>query len=362
MRILITNAYLDDYAGTQVVTRDLAVEFRRMGHEPVVYSPGRGRVAEEIRQQGIAVTDSLETMSAAPDIIHGQCNAALEALARFPEAPGVMVCHGVGDYTSPAFFFPRIFRYAGVDERCVRHLRAAQEIPQARILWTPNAVDLRRFRQRSRLPARPRHAAVFTRDSRAHVPTLRRACRRMRLELEVFGGAGKTIAQPETVLPRFDVVFAKARCALESLATGNAVVLCAGDAGAGAMVSTQNYHELRRKNFGIEALTAAMDTESICEQLQSYDRDDAAAVCERVRAEAGLEQAAQRWIEIYKQVIEESLAMPPDRDAELLAIAKYLARRSYESRMRWEKQQLRRIAAIPVVGRRAARLAQKFAK
>ena len=42
LKILITNAYLATYGGTQVVVRDLACELTRQGHQVAVYCPRLG--------------------------------------------------------------------------------------------------------------------------------------------------------------------------------------------------------------------------------------------------------------------------------------------------------------------------------
>ena len=49
-------------------------------------------------------------------------------------------------------------------------------------------------------------------------------------------------SRPEELLPKYDLVFAKARCALEAMATGCAVVLC-DFAGLGSMVNPERFPE-----------------------------------------------------------------------------------------------------------------------
>src|SRR5207253_11139176 len=100
--------------------------------------------------------------------------------------------------------------------------------------------DLARFARRRPLPPRPRRALIFS--NRAHeytfIPAVRSACRRRGLELDVGGaGVGRTVDNPETLLPNYDLVFAKARCALEAMAVGSAVILCDAD-GLGPLVTS----------------------------------------------------------------------------------------------------------------------------
>jgi len=228
LKILITNTRLDGFTGTEVVVRDLALELRRQGHMPLVYSPVPGAMAQAITSQGIEVATDLNKLSTVPDIIHGHHHAqVVEALLHFPSLPAVFVCHsGAADIDEP-FYFPRILRYVAVDTRCKARLENTSGIPTQRIEVILNAVDLQRFQPRSALPPKPRRALVFSNYASryTHLPAVRRACRRMGLELDVLGDlAGTCVADPESVLPGYDLVFAKARCALEAMACGTPVL------------------------------------------------------------------------------------------------------------------------------------------
>ena len=70
-RILITNNTLAKRAGTELYVRDVACELLARGHQVVAYSSLLGEVAEELRAATVAVTDRLETVSLAPQVIHG---------------------------------------------------------------------------------------------------------------------------------------------------------------------------------------------------------------------------------------------------------------------------------------------------
>lgn len=363
MKVLITNAHLEEPAGTQVVVRDLAGEFRRQGHLPLVYSPRLGAMAEQIRGQGVEVTDRLDKLSAVPDIIHGQHHPqVVEALLHFPSTPAVYVCHAATAEVEEPFPFPRILRYVAVDERCRRRVESVPGIPAERIRVIENAVDLARFRPRGPLPERPCRALVFSNQARAstHLPAVRRACRQRGLQLDVLGfHAGTPVADPESVLPAYDLVFAKARCALEAMAVGAAVVLCDA-AGAGPLVTSENFDRLRPMNFGAGLLTHPLRPEYLLAELEHYDPQDAAAVSRRVRGEAGLAAAAARWLALYHEVLKEFASSRQDVAAEFRALEDYLAKWSYGKRVEWEKQQLRRLEGKPLVGRPLSRLARRF--
>ena len=356
MKILITNAHLQEPAGTQVVVRDLAAELLRQGHVPLVYSPRLGEVAEQIRRQGVQVTHELADLSALPDIIHGQHHpAVLEALLHFPGTPAIYACHAATEPLEEPFFHPRILRYVAVDERCRARVASAPGISPERIRVMWNAVDLERFRERAPLPAQPRRALVFSNGAgpSTHLPAVRQACRRRGLELDVLGyRAGNELLDPESVLPAYDLIFAKARCALEAMAVGAAVVLCDA-AGAGPMVTAANFERLRPMNFGAALLTQPLRPEHLLAEMERYDPADAAAVSRRVRREAGLSAAVAGWLALYAEVLEEFSRAPRDAAVEARALEQYLRNQGYGQRAGWEKERQRRLAGDP---RFAARL------
>jgi hypothetical protein len=352
LRILITNARLDAYAGTEVVVRDLALELSRQGHDPVVYSPRLGPVADEIRDSGIAVTDRLGSLTRVPDLIHGQHHQAMEALLQFPSVPAVYVCHGAKGYGEAPFYFPRILRYVAVDNRCQKRIAGVPEIPPARIEVILNPVDLTRFQSRGPLPATARRALVFSNNAgpSTHLSSVRKACRQAGLELDVIGArSGNAVPNPETILPRYDIVFAKARCALEAMAAGNAVVLC-DSMGLGPMVSTANFDQLRPMNFGAGVLVDPLRPDLIRMAMERYDPNDAATVSQRVRKEAGLVETTRRWVDLYSDVIEEFRHSERDVSQEFRALSVYFRDWNYGRRIDWELEQIRRLWSVPFLG------------
>jgi glycosyltransferase involved in cell wall biosynthesis len=363
LNILITNSRLTGFTGTEVVVRDLACELQRQGHMPLVYSPVLGAMAQEIRNRGIEVTNNLNGLSAVPQVIHGHHHPqVMEALLHFPLLPAIFVCHNAVAEVEEPFYFPRILRYVAVDNRCRARLENARNIPAQRIEVILNAVDLQRFQPRVALPRRPRRALVFSNHASryTHLPAVRRACRRMGLEFDVLGSqAGTGVADPERVLPGYDLVFAKARCALEAMAAGTAVVLC-DFAGAGPMVSSENFDQLRIMNFGGGVLVNPLESHYIQDQVANYDPADAGRVSQRVRREAGLEAATRRWIALYTGVVEEFRQLRPDHEGELRAVAAYLGQWNYDKGREPALEIARRIRRIPIVGNRLHRAVHRI--
>ena len=331
----------------------------------MAYSHKLGDVASELRSQEIEVTNDLERLSNRPDVIHGQHHPlVIEALLRFPSAPAVLVCHAGRGFAEAPVYFPRILRYVGVDDRCRKRLESVPEIPKRRIGVIPNAVDLERFRPRGPLPVAPKRAAIFSNNASrfTHLPAVRKVCREMGIELEILGRQrGKPIANPEDFLPRYDLVFAKARCALEAMAVGSAVVLC-DVAGAGPLVTAANFDGLRLLNFGAEALVSPVEVQQLRREVERYNEDDAAAVSRRVRCEAGIKEASKLWINVYNEVLKEFSLVKPDRKEEMAIASEYFKKWRRHKKIEWAKSQFRRLKSVPMIGPDLHHLGRRIAR
>ena len=304
MKVLITSSGLMGRSGANLYVRDLALELRRQGHHPVVYVFAMGEVADELRSAGILVSTRLGRVARGVDVIHGHhFHPTLDAVQRLPSVPAIFVCHGhEGAYDQPPLH-PRIRRYFGVSQICVERLRAAG-ISESQLGLMCNFVDVERFLPRVPLPARPSRALMFSNyaSDNTYLPAVRAACAAMNLKLDVIGaGTANVHAAPERVLSRYDVVFAKGKCALEALTVGAAVVLC-DFKGVGPMVTLGQLQRLQSLNFGYEALTDPLQPDYLIRQLQRYDPADARAVSAELRARAGVQLATRRLVDVYRDV------------------------------------------------------------
>jgi glycosyltransferase involved in cell wall biosynthesis len=303
--VLITNIGMWPPSGTVLYVRDLALELKRQGHLPSVFSSTTGDMVDDLRGAGIEVTDNLRGIRTTPDIIHGHHHApTLVALQRWPTVPAIFVCH---DHTSPydrAPIHPRIHRYFGVSGVCVQRL-IRDGAPEHLTALLLNFVDIVRFKPRAPLPERPRRALVFSNYAHegSHLPAAVEACREAGLELDVVGmGVGRVVLQPEQLLGEYDIVFAKAKAAMEAMAVGTAVILC-DYSGVGPMVTSARFDELRPLNFGFAALRGPLRRERLLREIARYDAEDAAAVRDLIRSSAGLAPAVSRLVGTYREVI-----------------------------------------------------------
>ena len=269
MRVLITNHALAQRAGTELYSRDLAHALRTRGHDVVLFSPVCGAFADVIRAEGIPVVDHLDADLAVPDVIHGQHHLpAMAALARFQRTPAVFVCHGVAPWEETPPAHPRIVRYVAVDDPCRERLESAQRYRPIEVI--PNFVDLARFRMRARLPAAPRRALVFSNSADpSWTNAIAAACQARGVTLDIVGAMSRQASeQPEDLLGKYDLVFAKARSALEAIASGCAVITC-DRAGVGTMVTAEAWPELQRLNLGFRTLTRPHDAAVIGREIDA---------------------------------------------------------------------------------------------
>jgi hypothetical protein len=324
LRVLLTNYTLATRSGSELYVWDLATGLQARGHNPLVYAPTLGRLAKELRAATIPVVADLRQVSDAPDLIHGHHNHELmTALLHFPRVPAVRVCHGWWD--EPVQQFPRILRYIAVDHTVRDRMVSEWGVPASRVRVILNFADTGRFVPRGPLPQRPARALVFNNHAAQHLPIVARAGARLGIAVDAAGiSVGRVAAEPERILGQYDLVFAKARCAIEAMTAGAAVVVC-DQAGMGPLVTSTNLEDLRRLNFGMRTLREPVSVDSLIREISRYDAADAALVSRRIRATASLDLALDRWIEAYHEVIDEHRAAPPgDSDDELRLAAEYL--------------------------------------
>ena len=306
--VLFANLTLAGRTGTEVVTRDFAIGLARRGYLVSVYAPTPGPIADEIAKHGVRVCARLTDVQGTPDVVHGHHHVqTVEALLQFPAARGVFVCH---DRTAPHSIPPRldrIRRYVAVDRNCLERLTVDWNIPESQARLILNAVDVQRFAQRQRLPESPRRALIFSHTTRpgSHEVHVRDACAGLGIPVDVVGaGAGTVAAAPERLLPQYDLVFAKARCAIEAMAVGCAVVLC-DTAGLGPMVTMTDYRALREWNFGARTLRDPLEVGALVSQIRRYDPTEALKVSHAIRWDADLEKALDRYLAVYEEALAE---------------------------------------------------------
>ncbi|HEV7822985.1 MAG TPA: glycosyltransferase family 4 protein [Burkholderiales bacterium] len=314
MRVLITNLFVANFSGSETVVELLADALRRVGHTPMIFAPTLGPQAERMRARSHIVVDRLARLPQRPDVMHLQhITPALMALVAFPDVPAVFTCHSATIELEAPRLHPQIRRYVAVDDFC-RALCVKRDIQEDRLSVILNAVDLRRFNARPPLPPKPKTALLLTKTFEQQ-NLVRSACARAGLTLDELGPATKeTSDQLEQILPRYDIVFATARMALEAATVGCAVVVADGRGFAG-MLRSENLKAWRRLNFGVGLLTAPVTAAALDAAIAAYDAADAAEVCGWLRAEASADDYAAAYLQLYTQAIGEAVAQDSSQAA-----------------------------------------------
>jgi hypothetical protein len=96
------------------------------------------------------------------------------------------------------------------------------------------------------------------------------------------------------LLGQYDVVFAKAKAAMEAMAVGTAVILC-DFSGIGPIVTSTRFEELRPLNFGFEALRDPLEPEHLLREIARYDPEDAPDVAALHQSTVPAAGRHRRW-------------------------------------------------------------------
>jgi Glycosyltransferase Family 4 len=324
LTVLITNIVLSGRSGTEIVTRNLAAGLIRRGHRPIVYTPSPGPIADELRQLSVPVVSDIEQIGKPVDIIHGHHTPVTAvAVARFPHAAAVFVAHDFTAWFDRPPKFPSIRRYLAVDATVADRLICEHGFAPDAVQVLPNAVDLDRFLPGPPLPERPRRALAFAKNL-GHLEAITQACKARGIALDSIGQAvGRVVDTPEALLGGYDLVFTSAMSALEAMACGRAVISCDGRGLAG-LVTPANYDAWRPLNFGLRTLQRRVTADAILSEIDLYDAAAAAAVSERVRAQAGTGAWLDSIVACYRACIDEHRSQPPAAADWSRATAKYL--------------------------------------
>lgn len=328
MRVLLTNARLEAWWGSETYLLDVARWLRDRGHVAIAYSARLGPFAQELRRERIAVVDDLAKVTEPPDVIHGQHHlATMTALSAFPTVPVVALCHGFLPWEELPVAHAQIRRYVAVSQITRERVLSETGVTPDRVQIIPNFVDLGRFEPRSALPASPRRALLFSNHAipgAEWVEKVRAACLERGIDLDVVGAsAGNPVEAPEKLLGSYDLVFARGRAALEAMASGVAVVLCDIE-GLASFVTPESFDALRDGNFGFQVLNSPNERDLLGAQIERYDRAIAEETSRLVRTTLDRDVVLPRLMATYEEAIAEASEHPVSERDSSRGIAAYM--------------------------------------
>ena len=309
MRILFTIWGLTDRrGGSELHTLEVVEALAARGHEVVIYAGEIGSLGRGFQKSaGIRVVSDPRDCPWTPDVIHGMHRIhALKALMAFPQTPSLLHTHGFVPVLEKPFLHPRILRYLVVSRGLIKHWSDGLGIPQDKIEFFPNHVDLRKFHFRGTAPQLPTRALLFSngRFTEDQITLLKSACNSKGIAFEAMGRCvGNQVDNPEHIIPKYDLVFAVGRSALEAVAVGCGVVPVHGEM-AEEMILPENYERFRSQNMAIRILNhKKLSEEWIREQLARWNPDHVMEVTKLVRKTSSLHAAVERLEVVYNEVI-----------------------------------------------------------
>jgi hypothetical protein len=304
MRILMTNICLVARTGTELVTVETALRLQGAGDTVAVYTPLRGATAELLTPRGILVTNRIRDLEGfAPDLLHGHHNMPfLVARAAFPGVPATWSCHDPlnrWDRPPPAQAAQLFIAHSDETEQ---RLRLAGGIAPERIRRLPNAADLAAFVAPASPPP-PRSALLVAKRAPGAFPALAEALRSRGWQVACVGpGLGPTVSNLPELMAAHAVVVSSDRVALEGLAAGCAVV-CGDARGLAGLVTPDNFHALRRRNFGGDAFTRAFEPGAVLAEIDAIDAEAQAALRRIAMPEIGLDLYMDRLRAIHAEAV-----------------------------------------------------------
>jgi hypothetical protein len=329
MKVLITNNTLQERGGTESFVRCLARGLESLGHSVMAYSSDASQGERLLENDVMAVATDLENLPFQPDVIHAQHHLdAMTALTALPGVPAIYHSHGAV-WRGCIVKHPRIYRYLAMSRTYAQRIAVESDIAPEDIDVFLNGVDLAHFRKVRKLPAQPTRALFYNSRHDAGsdtVSVIREATSKRGLELDCIGYPfGDLTAEPEKVLPNYDIVFASGVSAIEALASGCAVIVL-GRTSCGELVQPENFQRYRETNFSIATNSPPAAAEKIEAELARYSPERCASVTAQLRDDADFSKLVTRLVQIYDRVIEQHRTRPPDLRAEILATSQYLRR------------------------------------
>ena len=354
MRILITNHRLALRTGTELFAGELAHSLRKRGHEIALFSPQCGELAEELRGDGLTVSDDLAGLELQPDIIHGQHHlATMSALAALPGCPAIYLCHGYAPWEEWPPLHPRIACYAAVSGKFRKWFEKEHGIAPELFELVLGGIDLERFQEVRETPRELSSAIVFDNNMARgrDFQIIAEACSARGISVGGVGrGFGRVVDDPAKALLETDLVFASGRSAMEAIACGCAVILLR-DGESGCLVTADSLEHQRDRNFALGSSGVAVDAASLGAEIDRYSAPDTTETTRRLRLGADQELVTERLLTLYQRAIDKRPAASPQ--AELACLAAYLQKiaghvtqadeKFAQLRAGWEKTKRKRV-------------------
>lgn len=306
MNVLITNIVVFENTGTETYVKELAIELINRGYSVEIFTMFKGALSEELIKKGINVVSDLKQLKLKPDIIHAHHNiTTLKALSLFKLTPVVYFIHDRTSVFDHPFRHKNILKYVAVDLNCKERYCIENTFKDEDVEVVYNWVNSKRFQLKEQINFHPKKALIFSNylNKNNIYPEIKSACVELGIEIEIIGASsGNPCLKPENVLQKYDLVFAKAKAAIEAMATGAAVIVC-DYRGLGGMVTSSNMKHFRDFNFGMKLMINSPTKNNLIAEINKYDSFEIIKVSEYIIKESNFLSVVAHLETIYSELI-----------------------------------------------------------
>ena len=242
--------YLTSRAGSELYTRDLAINLNKRGHNVTVYSPFLGKIAKEIQLAGIRVIDNLNSIQREHfDVIHSHHNIpTIQARTYFPNTPIVRVVHGIIPFLEqPASISPGSSFYVAISEEVKKHL-LDKGISGDKIKIIRNWIDISKFIYKAPAKQLKNILVLSNHFTFENEKILKQAVSKLQVTYAHVGLPENSLADAHKAILKSDLVITIGRGVLEAVSCGKNVLIW-DIHGADGMLTKDNFHQLRQHNF-----------------------------------------------------------------------------------------------------------------
>lgn len=297
-------------------------QLERLGHGVTVFAPEQGALDAEAAELGLRVERDSDRLPDECDVVLTQdTGTAYELADRYPLTPQVFRAPTeLVDFQLPPQLPSLTAATVVISERVERQVRALATNVRTVRLRLP--VDTDRFVALESIGERPRRALLLGNWLRGRrLELLTEAWSNAGIELKHVGLDSSWTPDPTHAIGAADIVVAKGRAAVESMACGRAVYLYDFFGGDG-WVTPERYAEMEADNFAGGASGEPVSVERLRRDLDAYSPAMGVANRDLALTHHSARQHAQQLVALFRElgVRETPVAGPLEEMARLVRV------------------------------------------
>jgi len=307
MKMLLATHHCLNLGGSELFLYTLAKYLKKnYHHDVIVYSPFiTGILREKIKKLGVKVVNDLRLIKNIKfDVIHLSHNIiAYEARNYFPDIPAIFVSHGPLPFLEqPPIHDLNIQFFVAVSEEVKENL-VSKGIPLDKIKIIRNPIDTERFRPYHSLQNNPKNILMIPsmHVNISQLNIVKQAAKKLKLTVEVINGKSR-IWDIEKKINNSDIIIGYGRIIIEALLCRKAAIVFDYLGGDG-MVSSQNFHILKRKNFSGRTFRKFYNVDELVAEIAKYNVSDIKLCYQLAYKEFNAVNITQKFVDIYNKAI-----------------------------------------------------------